>query len=487
MRRRKATIHNPTSNQLEQADSLEDRVAWLSHPVLSGPPFVAITALAFVAAGNTLWASSQWRTVRGVVLWSACVLILIARVRLADVRVRFAAAAPRIVPSAARWWRREILTASFIGMALSIVLLAGEILPADGAAARNSRLILLAPASVLLLADWRRVRRALLAKSLRSADQSDANDGDFAVEHLLFQVTWIATCWLAILAIANALWGHHELWVTARPFVHYAFLIAFAILWRSHGRPETLVSRLRHVARDEYRRVRSLRRQRAKDGFRRVHHLSRNWAANQDAGRDRSPSTALVIDALALDAGMRVADVGTGGGYFAVRIAERVGSTGHVLATDVSAEFVARLRERASAEGLSQLRVCRVDAQQLLPDVAPLDRVLFANVYLFSMGDEAQARAWLERLARALVPGGKLILYSDFVHDAGWIASPEWPPLAVAEADPQALLKWSEEWFDLDANIPLPPPLRRLAPHERAGYLLVLRRSSRPLAAEATT
>ncbi len=455
---------------------MEDGVTWLSQPALSAPPIIAITALAFVAAGNTLWFSAQWRTVRGAILWGACVLILLARTRLADVRVRVTAAAPRVLPSTARWWRREVLTVALIGLALSIVFIAGELLPAEGAAIRNLRLLLLAPACVLLLADWRRVRRALLVKSLRKTDLNVPRDGEFAVEHLLYRVIWIAACGLAILAIANALWGRHELWLTARPFFHYALLIVFAILWHMHGSTEDLLARLRHQARDEYQRIRSLSRQLTQDKRRRVHHQHRNWAAERDEERERSASTKLILDALALAAGLRVADVGCGGGYFALKMAEHVGPPGAVLATDVSAEFVARLQQQARASGLSQLRVSQVDAKQLLPDVAPLDRVLLANVYLFSMAEQGQARAWLEQLAHALLPGGSLVLYSDFVHEAGWIAAPEWPPLVAAEAAPQTLLEWAEEWFALDADIPLPLPRRPLAPHEKLGYLLVLRR-----------
>ena len=51
---------------------------------LKKPPLVAVAALVVVAAGNTMWSAHvHWRTLRGMILWGACVLILAARTRLA--------------------------------------------------------------------------------------------------------------------------------------------------------------------------------------------------------------------------------------------------------------------------------------------------------------------------------------------------------------------------------------------------------------------
>ena len=481
----RATIDSAGPSGEERLDALGGRRTWLFRSALSFPPIVAVTALAFVAAGNTLWSGAPWRSVRSAVLWCAFMLILMARAWLARTKNRV------LPPSLSEraptdGWTGSLPAVAFIGLALLAVIVLGELFPGEGRASRNARLLVLAPACVIVLADWRRVRRELLTSNLRTGAEGrgrgaesaewDGLRAEIATENLLFQCTWIAACALSFLAIANALWGDHEVWLTARPFAYSVVLIYFASLWRSHGASGELLSRLRHAAGDEYRRARALRRRSAEETILREHFLSRNWAIDDDAARDRTPSTGLILDALALRDGMRVADVGAGGGYFALEMAERVGPVGEVVATDVAVEFVSRLRERVRRRELTNVQVNLVDRQFPLHGVESLDRVLLANLYLFSPAREAQGRAWLEHLAQSLRPGGKLVLYSDFVHDAGWVASPEWPPLAAPEADPQVLLEWSASWFDLEADVPLPPPCHPLAPNERPGYLLVLRR-----------
>ena len=72
--------------------------------------------------------------------------------------------------------------------------------------------------------------------------------------------------------------------------------------------------------------------------------------------RDGLPATRAILDALDLTTGMRVADVGTGGGYFAMKMAQSTGPTGAVIATDIDGPLVARLRERVHRAGLDHVQ-----------------------------------------------------------------------------------------------------------------------------------
>src|SRR4030095_12939357 len=60
----------------------------------------------------------------------------------------------------------------------------------------------------------------------------------------------------------------------------------------------------------------------------------KRWAY-EGWGRDRWQQPDGVIEALRLRPGDRVADLGSGGGYFTFRLAKAVGPTGHVYAVDV--------------------------------------------------------------------------------------------------------------------------------------------------------
>ena len=417
----------------------------------SGIPLIALASLVIVTAGNAFYAAQpDWRSLRSLILWGTCMLIRVDRVRLGRKLAQLRG-------ERRGGWLREDWVTIAIGVALLLLVIAGESLPPEGGwVFSHIRLLILTPVCIFLLYDWHRARRLLLAKAANHGEEAASARGALAVESLLFHGIWIAVCALGVLAIGNALLIHHHVWLTMRPVV--TCLLFFLILWQMQHRFVDVVSELDAAVEDD----RAL-----------THHRSRHWAVESDPARDRAPSTIAILDALDLRPGMRVADVGTGGGYFAIKMAQRVGPTGAVIATDVSAASVARLRERARREEFEQLRVHLVDAKCPLPALEPLDRALLANVYLFSLADEAQGRAWLRQFAEALGPDGRLVLYNEFVHEAGWVESPAWPALAASQPDGRTVIEWSG--CDLVAHIallPQPP----LAAHEKPGYLIVLKK-----------
>lgn len=58
-----------------------------------------------------------------------------------------------------------------------------------------------------------------------------------------------------------------------------------------------------------------------------------------------------ILAAFRLERGWKVADIGTGVGFFALPMARLVGPTGHVYAVDVSPEMLADLRSRLASAG----------------------------------------------------------------------------------------------------------------------------------------
>src|SRR3981189_2985920 len=66
------------------------------------------------------------------------------------------------------------------------------------------------------------------------------------------------------------------------------------------------------------------------------------------AQRDLEGMPEAALDAIGIQKGMTVADVGAGVGYFSLRIAKRVGSTGKVYANDVQPEMLTMLKQRAA-------------------------------------------------------------------------------------------------------------------------------------------
>jgi ubiquinone/menaquinone biosynthesis C-methylase UbiE len=103
--------------------------------------------------------------------------------------------------------------------------------------------------------------------------------------------------------------------------------------------------------------------------------------------------------------GQRVLDVATGGGEPAVTAAHRVGSSGHVIATDLSPQMVALGRERVAELELHNIDFREMDAEA--PDLPEqsFDVILsrFGLMFLPNL------QVALQRLHQLLVPDGRLV------------------------------------------------------------------------------
>ena len=89
-----------------------------------------------------------------------------------------------------------------------------------------------------------------------------------------------------------------------------------------------------------------------------------------------------IMDALQIGEGSVVADVGAGGGWFTVRLAQRVGPSGQVYAEDIQPQMVEAIKRRMQREG----RQKNVIAQRGTADnpnlpAGALDAVLIVDAY----------------------------------------------------------------------------------------------------------
>ena len=147
------------------------------------------------------------------------------------------------------------------------------------------------------------------------------------------------------------------------------------------------------------------------------------WAhVFDDPGRDRWQKPHEVIQALALEPGARVADLGAGTGYFSARLANTL-PQGRVYAVDIEPDMVRYLGERAKREKLSNLQPVQGKPDDpALPEA--VDLVLLVDVY-----HHVEARTdYFRKLARLLRAGGRVAIV-DFRLD-----SPQGPPRAARVA-----------------------------------------------------
>jgi SAM-dependent methyltransferase len=104
--------------------------------------------------------------------------------------------------------------------------------------------------------------------------------------------------------------------------------------------------------------------------------------------------------------GAAVADIGAGDGFFTTRLASAVGPTGRVLAVDIGASALLRLRTRVDSDGLKNVEVIEgaVDDPKLPP--GSLDAALIVNAY----HEMTEHQAMLAHIKAALKPGGRLVI-----------------------------------------------------------------------------
>jgi ubiquinone/menaquinone biosynthesis C-methylase UbiE len=125
-----------------------------------------------------------------------------------------------------------------------------------------------------------------------------------------------------------------------------------------------------------------------------------------EAQRDRVNEAKVVMDLAHIGAGTTVADIGAGEGYYTVRLGERVGKQGRVLAQDIDKAALERLGNRVERERLDNVSI-KLGA----PDDPRLPASSFDRIFLVHMYHEVtEPYAFLWRLRPALRPGGQVIV-----------------------------------------------------------------------------
>lgn len=109
---------------------------------------------------------------------------------------------------------------------------------------------------------------------------------------------------------------------------------------------------------------------------------------------------ALMLEALQVEEGHRVLDVGTGAGYNAALLAELVGPTGHVVTIELEPDLAEQAVRHLAEVGSGRVEVVTGDGAQGHAPGAPYDRVIV------TAGATDVAPPWPAQL----VDGGRLVV-----------------------------------------------------------------------------
>lgn len=125
-----------------------------------------------------------------------------------------------------------------------------------------------------------------------------------------------------------------------------------------------------------------------------------------EASRDQLGEAADVMRIAGIKAGSNVADIGTGGGYYVMRLAPVVGPQGRVFAQDISLAALSQVRRRVAAAKHGNVRYVRGGAADARLPAASIDVALMIHMY----HEIEQPYLLLDRLRRSLKPGGRIVI-----------------------------------------------------------------------------
>jgi len=135
------------------------------------------------------------------------------------------------------------------------------------------------------------------------------------------------------------------------------------------------------------------------------------WLDRPEREAEEAPSMA--IAALGIAQGAVVADVGAGSGYYTVRLAQVVGPSGRVVATDLQPGMLDLIRAKVERQGLTNVTLVQGRRDDPNLPAASFDLIVLVDVY----HELASPQIFVRKLREALKPGGRLVLIEFRLED----------------------------------------------------------------------
>ena len=135
-----------------------------------------------------------------------------------------------------------------------------------------------------------------------------------------------------------------------------------------------------------------------------MHFEGAPWLMRETRQREEDCET--LLQALNVQPGQVVCDMGCGNGFYTLQLAKLVGEKGKVLAVDIQPEMLHMLSERARESGITN--IVPVTGTQIDPRLEPgsVDLILLVDVY----HEFSHPAEMLAAMRTALKPGGRIAL-----------------------------------------------------------------------------
>ena len=175
--------------------------------------------------------------------------------------------------------------------------------------------------------------------------------------------------------------------------------VLVVLVWTFGGRPATVQAQ--EPDRDERHRVPA--------DF--MSYQGAPWLEREERVREELPEA--VLDAMVLEPGDVVADLGCGSGYYARRMVRRVAPHGRVYCVDIQQEMLDIMQQVADRDGVTGIVPVLGDVDDpKLPD-GEVDWIILADVY----HEMSEYEAMLAGMRASLAPGGRVALLEYRIED----------------------------------------------------------------------
>ena len=129
-----------------------------------------------------------------------------------------------------------------------------------------------------------------------------------------------------------------------------------------------------------------------------------SWLERPERDAEENPQAA--IDALGLEPGMVVCDLGAGSGYYSIRMAKKVGPQGKVYAVDVQPGMIQLLEKRIKSDKIKNIHpILSTPSDPKLPD-GEIDLMILVDVY----HELDKPQEMLRKIRKSLKDSGRLVL-----------------------------------------------------------------------------
>lgn len=122
-----------------------------------------------------------------------------------------------------------------------------------------------------------------------------------------------------------------------------------------------------------------------------------------------------IIEILSVKGGDKILDIGSGGGYYSLLFAEKIGKNGIVYASDTNEKFLEYIEETAASREITNIKTVYIS--EGIPNVAvgTIDLVFMRNVY-HHLKDRVE---YFSEIKKLLKPNGRIAII-DYIENRGF-------------------------------------------------------------------